>query len=67
MNVKTVSNIVPKFNRNVWTVNLKAVLIHAMNTVLSEPAFATCNWKQFPTPSTTLRYNYIKFTEARCS
>lgn len=37
-NVKTVSNIVPKCNRNVQTVNLKAALIHAMNTVSSEPA-----------------------------
>lgn len=36
--MKTVSNIVPKCNRNVQTVNLKAALIHAMNTVSSEPA-----------------------------
>lgn len=57
INGKTVSNIVPKCNRNVQTVNLKAVLIHAMNTVTSEPALTTHNWEQFPTPSTTLRYN----------
>lgn len=35
--------MVPKRNRNVQTVNLKAVLIHAMNTVSSEPALSTGN------------------------
>lgn len=57
INEKTASNVVPKCNRNVQTVNLKAVLIHAMNTVSSEPALATPNWEQFPTPSIKLRYN----------
>lgn len=55
INGQTVSNMVPKSNRNVQTVNLKAVLIHAMNTVSSEPALTT--HQVFPAPSIKLRYN----------
>lgn len=57
INGKTVSNMVPKCNRNVQTVNLKAVWIQAMNTVSSEPALTTHNWEHFSTPSIKLRYN----------
>lgn len=42
-----VSNIVPKCNRNVQTVNLRAVLIHAMNTVSSEPALILATGNSF--------------------
>lgn len=55
--------MVPKCNRNVQTVNLKAVLIHAMNTVSSEPALTTGNSSQHQASSEM----QLKPTEAKCS
>lgn len=45
--MKIVSNIVLKCNRNVQTVNLRAVLIHAMNTVSPEPALILTTGNSF--------------------
>lgn len=56
INGQTVSNMVPKSNRNVQTVNLKAVLIHAMNTVSSEPALTTHQVFQASSWDTTKTY-----------
>lgn len=65
INGQTVSNMVPKCNRNVQTVNLKAVLIHAMNTVSSEPALTT--HQVFPTPKIQLKPTEPSVPKAHCS